>query len=119
MVWRNCLFSFIQCTLNCKECDVEKKLIKVRKQVNNLYFKQGWSKNRIVRQLGVSKHFVIKWTKDSSQDVTIDHRGWPLGKRRKCRAETEERIYRIYNYLKEEASEFFYGATAISRELNP
>jgi len=69
-----------------------------------------------VRQLGVSKHFVTKWTKDSSQDVTIDHRGWPLGKRRKCRAETEERIYRIYNYLKEEASEFFYGATAISRE---
>jgi len=116
MICKNCLFSSIKCILNCEECDVEKRLIQVRRQVNNLYFKQGWSKNKIVKELGVSKHFVIKWTKDSAQDVTIDHRGWPSGKRRKWTSETEKRILQIYNYLKESQSEFFYGATAISRE---
>lgn len=116
MIQEYCLFSSIHCTFNCKDCDAEKKLIQIRKHVNQLYFERGWSKNRIMKQLGVSKHFVIKWTQTPDQDVTIDHRGWPSGQRRKWTSETEHHILEIYDLLTKDPTEFFHGATAIAHQ---
>lgn len=110
----NCLFLSTTCILNCKGNYDQKKLIKIRRQINSLYFEAGWSKNRIMRELGVSKHFVIKWTQYPTQDVTIDKRGWPLGCRRKWTVVTEQRIREIHKQLKEDETEFFHGATAIA-----
>lgn len=103
------------CTLDCEFCNAQKKLIKVRRQVNHLYFKSGWSKNRIMKEVGVSKHFVINWTQSPSQDVTVDNRGWPSGRRRKWTDETEQRIRELHKYLQEEPRQFFCGATAVAQ----
>ncbi|TDJ01076.1 MAG: helix-turn-helix domain-containing protein, partial [Caldithrix sp.] len=70
-------------SLNCDLQDAQKKLIKYREKINLLYFECGWSKNRIARKLGMSKHTVIRWTQSPVQDFTCDNRGWPKGKRRK------------------------------------
>ena len=58
----------------------EKKLIRLRKEVNRLYFEQGLSKNKIASIKRVSKHFVIRWTQSMHQDFEQDHRGWPKKK---------------------------------------
>jgi transposase len=116
MVQIFCLSSSVVCTLNCQNCDAEKKLIQKRKLINQLHFISGWNKNRIMKSLGVSKHFVIKWTQSPAQDVTIDHRGWQAGERRKWTSETESRILEIYKRLKDDPFEFFHGATAIAQE---
>ena len=94
--------------------DDQKKLIQLRRHVHCLYFAEGYSKNRIVREAGVSKHFVIKWTRSPDQDLTIDRRGWPKGRRRKWDSETEERISFLYKKLESDPLEFFSGATAIA-----
>jgi hypothetical protein len=75
-----------------------------------------------MNELGVSKHFVIKWTQSPIQDVTIDHRGWKAGQRRKWTSETESRVLEIFQNLKNDPSAFFHGATAIAqkwRKLHP
>jgi len=115
MIHKNSLYSLLHSTFTCRDCDAEKKLIQTRRHVNRLYFEKSWRKNRIVKELGVSKKFVIKWTQSADQDVTVDHRGWPSGQRRKWTVETECRILEIYNLLKTDPSEFFYGATAIAQ----
>ena len=101
------------CSLDCNLNDAQKKLIKYREKVNLLYFEADWSKNRIARSLGMSKHTVIRWTQSPNQDFTRDNRGWPKGKRRKWSETTEARIRVIHRYLFEDPEEFFYGATAI------
>ncbi len=100
-------------SLNSDLQDAQKKLIKYREKINLLYFECGWSKNRIARKLGMSKHTVIRWTQSPVQDFTCDNRGWPKGKRRKWSETTEARIRVIHRYLLEDPEEFFYGATAI------
>jgi len=104
------------CSFNCTGCDDQKKLIKIRRHVNQLHFEAGWSKNRIMNELGVCKHFVIKWTQSADQDVTVDNRGWPSGQRRKWTFGTEDRIFEIYDQLKKDPAEFFHGATAIAQQ---
>ena len=39
------------------------------------------SKNKIAKELKLSKDFVIKWTRSENQDFEIDNRGWQKGKR--------------------------------------
>ena len=116
MIENCCLNSSVECHSNGQFCHVEKKLIQVRKQVNRLHFEAGLNKNRIMKELGVSKHFVIKWTQSPAQDVTVDHRGWPSGQRRKWTPETERRIFEIYDQIKRDPAEFFHGATAIAQQ---
>ena len=101
------------CSLDRNSNDAQKKLIKYREKVNLLYFEAGWSKNRIARSLGMSKHTVVRWTQSPNQDFSRDNRGWPKGKRRKWSETTEARIRVIHRYLLEDPEEFFYGATAI------
>jgi len=116
------VFSFDIFSLNCKGCHDQKKLIHLRRLINQLHFQEQWSKNRIMKEFGISKHFIIKWTQDPNQDVTIDNRGWPKGKRRKWSAKTEQRIAEMYYLLKNDPAEFFQGATAIAqkwRDLYP
>jgi len=111
---KRCLDCALLHNLSSELSNDEKKLIQYRFYVNRLCFESGWSKNRITRELGVSKHFVIKWTQSPDQDVTVDLRGWPKGHRRKWVDQTEQRIASIYKELIEAPSEFFAGATAVS-----
>ncbi len=80
--------------------DTQKKLISLRRLVNQLHFRDGLSKKAISEQLRVSKNFVIRWIQSMDQDVTIDHRGWPKGRRRRWSQETEGRIASLHKELK-------------------
>lgn len=93
----------------------EKKLIVLRRKVNELYFQNGLTKNRIVQKHGVSKQFVITWTQSPTQDFSQDRRGWPHGKRRKWGVEDGERIRTIYGELQQNPLEFYCGATVIAQ----
>lgn len=95
----------------------EKKLIKTRVKANEMYFKEGISKKKISKAIGMSKNFVIRWTKKESQDPTVDNRGWPKGLRRHWDKLTEQRIENIHNELSKDPQEFFAGASVISLEL--
>lgn len=99
-----------------KECYGQKKLIKLRAKVNELYFNHHLSKNMIAKKSRLSKKFVIKWTKLPNQDFTRDNRGWPKGKRKKWTKETERRIKTISNHLKNNPHQFYLGATVIEQE---
>lgn len=103
-------------SLNCDLEDAQKKLIKYREKINFLHFEAGWSKNRISRKLGMSKHTVIRWTQSPAQDCTCDNRGWPKGRRRKWSETTEERVRTLHQQLAQDPEEFFYGATAIAHQ---
>jgi transposase len=94
----------------------QKKLLKFRAEVNQLYFTKGLSKNMITAKKHISKHFVIRWTQSPDQDFSIDNRGWPRGKRRKWDQHTEHRIVELHAYLKANPKAFFWGASAIEQE---
>lgn len=94
----------------------QKKLFKLRAEVNRLYFEVGISKNNICRTKRLSKRFVIRWTQSPSQDFTEDRRGWPMGQRRKWTKQTEERITRLHTALKSDPKSFYLGATAIEQQ---
>jgi hypothetical protein len=94
----------------------EKKLVKIRKQVNELFFNHHLSKSMIAKKKKVSRNFVIRWTKSREQNFLEDARGWLKGKRRKWTKGDEQRIRRIYNYLIGAPSEFYTGATVIEQE---
>ena len=109
----------IHCDFFCINCifqDVKKKLIKVRARVNHLYFDGGWSKNKISRELCMSKHFVIKWTQSPDQDFSKDDRGWPRGQRRKWNEGTEQRIRALHAKLVNDPTQYYWGATAIAHQ---
>jgi transposase len=114
MLKKEPLFYGCRCSFNCHLTHAQKKLIFYRQKANRLYFESGWSKNRIARSLGMSKHTIIRWTQSPDQDFTRDHRGWPKGKRRKWSVTTEARIRSIHQALVDDPEEFFYGATAIA-----
>ncbi len=94
----------------------EKKLIKLRKNINEMFFNHHLSKSMIAKKKKVARNFVIKWTKSSDQDFTKDNRGWPKGKRRRWSKTTENKIKEIYQDLENNPSEFYSGATAIADE---
>jgi len=98
------------------ESNYEKKLIKLRKGVNELFFIYHISKSMIARKKKVSRNFVIKWTRSEEQDFSKDDRGWPKGKRRIWAKIVEERIREIHNYLENDPAQFYTGATAIEQE---
>jgi len=58
----------------------EKKLFKLRKEVNNLFFNHHFDKSMIARKKKVSRNFVIKWTKSPNQNFEKDNRGWKKAK---------------------------------------
>ena len=94
----------------------EKKLFKLRKKVNKLFFNDHFSKSMIAKKKKISRNFVIAWTKSADQDFTKDDRGWQRGARRKWPKTTEKRIKIIYYSLKKRSQKFFLGATAIEQE---
>ena len=96
-------------------CD-EKKLIHLRQQVNTMYFTQDISKNMIVKEKGVSKKFVIKWTQSPKQDFSFDGRGWRKGMRRKWNPSVEGNIKDIFSSITTDSHHFYTGATAIQQE---
>ena len=94
----------------------QKKLLKLRAEVNRLYFAEGLSKNMITARKHLSKHFVIRWTQSPGQDFSIDSRGWPSGQRRKWDQQTQQRIVELHASLKANTKAFFWGASAIEQE---
>ncbi len=50
----------------------EKKLFKLRKEVNKLFFNHHFSKLMVAKKKKVSRNFVMKWTKSPNQDFTKD-----------------------------------------------
>jgi hypothetical protein len=94
----------------------EKKSVELRKQVNHMYFIQHIPKNTIARAKGVSKKFVIKWTRSPGQDCSADKRGWVKGTGRKWDTSVEARIREIHHHLASDPRQFFTGATAIAQE---
>jgi transposase len=94
----------------------KKDLIKKRRTANPLFFQKNLSKRKIADRIGMSRRFVMSWTKSADQDCTEDNRGWPKGRRRRWSAQTEQRIAQLRAYLEEDPKEFFWGATAIAQE---
>jgi len=94
----------------------EKKLFKLRKEVNQLFFNHHLSKSMIAKRKRVSRPFVINWTQSPEQGFEKDNRGWQKGRRRKWSRQTEKRIEKIFHYLKNNLSQFYTGATAIEQE---
>ena len=94
----------------------EKKLFKLRKEVNNLFFNHHFDKSMIAKKKKVSRNFVIKWTKSPNQNFEKDNRGWKKGKRRKWPKSIEKKIKTIYQFLKNDPYQFYSGATAIEQE---
>ena len=91
----------------------EKKSLELRKKVNELYFTYGHTKSFIMEKEGVSKPFVIRWTKSPDQDFSDDNRGWPKGKPRLFSQDTVKRIQKIHIQLKDDPRNFYTGATAV------
>lgn len=94
----------------------EKKLFKLRKEVNALFFNRHLNKIMIAKKKKVSRNFVTSWTKSPQQDFTKDDRGWQKGKRRKWTKSTEKRIKTIYQELENDTSQFYTGSTAIEQK---
>lgn len=101
---------------NFNKSHYEKKLFKLRKEINQLFFNHHFSKSMIAKRKKVSRPFVINWTKSPNQDFTKDNRGWKRGKRRKWPKTTEKRIKDIYQFLNKDPYQFYTGATAIEQE---
>ncbi len=98
------------------KCNYEKKLFKLRKEVNRLFFNHHFKKSMIARKKRVSRNFVITWTQSPNQDFQKDNRGWEKGKRRIWTKKTEKRIKSIYQFLEKDPYQFYAGATAIEQE---
>ena len=96
--------------------DLEKKLFRLRRKINDLYFRLGHSKKAIARRLGVTKKFVIKWTQSTEQDFAKDARGWNMGQGRKWNEGDRQRIKIIHESLTKDPLQFYWGATAIQQE---
>jgi len=94
----------------------QKKLFKLRAEVNRLYFEDGLSKNAICRIKRLNKRFVIRWTQSPTQDFTEDKRGWPMGQRRKWTKQTETRIAGLHRQIKADPRAFYLGASAIEQQ---
>jgi transposase len=100
---------------NEKAKNGQKKAIEQRKRIHAMYYVEGLSKTQIARQSGLSKQFVIKWTKTSGQDLEIDQRGWPKGQGRRWDKTTCQRIQKIHRELERDPHEFYSGASAIQQ----
>lgn len=94
----------------------EKKLYKMRKMVNDLYFEGNVSKREIARRKGMSQDFVIKWTKSKEMDFQKDLRGWPKGAGRKFNRKVLEKVKAICQKIHEDSKEFHTGATVAAQE---
>jgi len=94
---------------------IEKKLFRLRRAVNDLFFRRHFSKAMIAAKKKVSRNFVLNWTRSPDQTLTEDHRGWPLGKRRKWSRAVEQRIKHIHDGLVRDPLQFYTGATVIEQ----
>ena len=95
--------------------DEQKKTIRLRREVQYLYFESDYSKNQIVRLLNVSKGFVVNWTQSNQQDSERDERGWPKGRGRVWADTVRSRIRCLHRWLNTQPKQFYTGATAIQQ----
>jgi hypothetical protein len=93
----------------------QKKTIKLRQEVNRMYFEDNIAKIHIANKKHLGNKFVIRWTQSKDQDFSIDKRGWSMGKLRKWDSKILEIIREIHQELVEDPQEFFSGATAIAQ----
>lgn len=92
----------------------EKKLAALRRQAQELFFDNQWSRPRIARHLGVTRVFVWKWTQMPTRDAADDRRGL-TGRAPKWTPEDVARVVDVARALRSAPEEFFYGATAVEQ----
>lgn len=96
--------------------DGQKKLFRLRRKVNELFFKKRLTKNAIAKRERVAKKFVIKWTQAPEQDFLRDERGWKMGQGRKWNDDVRRRIQLIHESLTKDPLQFYWGASAVQQE---
>ena len=96
--------------------DGQKKLFRLRRKVNELFFKEGQTKKAIAKRQKVTKKFVIKWTRTPEQDFLRDDRGWKMGQGRKWDEADRWRIQIIHESLRTDPLQFYWGASAVEQE---
>lgn len=97
------------------DVDEQKNSIDQRIRVHRMHYVDGISKTRIAELTGLSKQFVIDWTRTATQDLEADRRGWPMGQGRVWDEATRRRICKIHRGLERDPHEFYSGATAIAQ----
>lgn len=83
-----------------------------------MHYVDGLSKTQIAQLTGLSKQFVVDWTRSATQDLEADRRGWPMGQGRTWNETTRQRIRRIHQQLERDPHEFYSGATAIAQRYH-
>jgi hypothetical protein len=68
-----------------------------------------------MRELKVSWNFVSAWTRFSTQDFSVDSRGWLKGRSRRHPSDLVSRIINIRRELTENPDEFYSGDLAIQQ----
>lgn len=76
----------------------KEQIIQLRKEVQ-YYCKQGMKVSAIMRKVGVSKPFVIKWK--NKDDAEEDKRGWKKGNKRKFSNKQEKIVIQKRKELEE------------------
>lgn len=108
--------SFVRASVTVgSDVDEEKNTIDQRIRVHRMHYVDGISKTRIAELTGLSKQFVIDWTRSEIQDLEADQRGWPMGQGRVWNETTRRRIRKIHRTLERDVHEFYSGATAIAQ----
>lgn len=108
--------SFCQESTSIENADNgQKKAIEQRMRVHRMYYVEGLSKTQIAQQMGLSKQFVVNWTKTANQELEADQRGWPMGQGRAWDETTRKRIQSIHRKLERDPHEFYSGASAIQQ----
>ena len=59
----------------------------------------------------------MAWTKSGDQDLSVDHRGWPKGQRRRYTKRDERGVLKIHSLLDKDPVVFFSGASAIQQQF--
>lgn len=92
----------------------EKNSLQLRPWVQRLAA-AGWSRRRIMAELGVSRAFVDRWAEAPPRALADDGRGWPTGVARRYAPAVLRRVQRLHRELVEDPTAFFTGATAIQQ----
>jgi len=95
--------------------ELQKKSVRLRQRVHDLFFSAGMSKRSISKRLKVSLNFVLSWTKKKKMNFEQDKRGWKKNKGRKWNSFVSRCIIKIHRSLKE-GNNFYTGATVIQQE---
>ena len=68
---------------------MKKELLALKRKKAKELHEKGWSTRRIAQYLLASKDSVGKWIQMDDSEISLDNRGWKMGKSRKYTPETK------------------------------